>query len=98
MGGGHKKELAPPSCPDDEPEGHYTTETGDDKFVADYAGISIFQVQELDVFTYWQFLRDGVIYNRRQTESGREYLEKCWVAQQTEPDRAMLRKYFGRGS
>lgn len=96
MGGRHKKELAPPSCPDDEQEGHLSAVTGDDKFVADYAGISIFQVQELDVFTYWQFLRDAVIFACQQTESGREYLEKCWVAQQTEPDRKILRKYFGK--
>lgn len=96
MGGGRKKELAPPSCPDDKPEGHYTAETGDDKFVADYAGISIFEVQKLDVFTYWQLLRDAVIYVCRQNEEGRDYLERCWVAEQTEPDRKMLRQYFGK--
>ena len=96
MGSRHKKELAPPSCPDDESEGHYSAVTGDDKFVADYAGVSIFQVQELDVFTYWQFLRDAIIYGCQQTDDGREYLEKCWVAQQTEPDRKMLRQYFGK--
>ena len=94
MGGRHKKELAPPSCPDDEVKGHYAADTGNDKVVADYAGISIFQVQDLDVFTYWQFLCDAVVYNCQQTEEGRDYLEKCWVAQQTEPDRKMLRQYF----
>ena len=96
MGGRHKKELAPPSCPDDGPEGHYTAETGNDKFTADYAGISIFEVQELDVFTYWQLLRDAVIYSCQQTEDGRDYLERCWAAEQTEPDRKALRRYFGK--
>ncbi|HCW79781.1 MAG TPA: hypothetical protein DG942_01590 [Ruminococcaceae bacterium] len=70
--------------------------SGNDKVVADYASISIFAVQELDVFTYWQMLRDAVIYACQQTEPGREYLEKCWAAEQTEPDRKMLRQYFGK--
>ena len=96
MGGRHKKELASPSCSGEEPEGHYTALSGNDKVVASYAGISIFHVQELDVFTYWQLLRDAVIYVCQKTEQGRDYLERCWAAEQTEPDRKMLRQYFGK--
>lgn len=96
MGGRHKKELASPSCPDDEPEGHYVAWSGNDKIVADYAGISIFQVQDLNIFLYWFLLREAVIFECQKTEQGRDYLERCWAAEQTEPDRKMLRQYFGK--
>ncbi|QEY35888.1 hypothetical protein FL966_01800 [Caproiciproducens galactitolivorans] len=89
--------MSVPSCQDSEQnEGHYTAVTGDDKFVADYTGINIFQVQQMDVFTYWQLLRDAVIFTCQQSEQGRDYLERCWAAEQTEPDRKMLRQYFGK--
>jgi hypothetical protein len=31
-----------------------------------------------------------------KSEKGREYLEKCWVLEQTEPDRKALRKKAGK--
>jgi hypothetical protein len=42
-------------------------------------------------------LRDAVVYNCKQTEEGRDYLKKCWLAEQSEPDRDTLRKFFGKG-
>lgn len=50
----------------------------------------------MDIFKYWFLLREAVIYNCMQTEEGQKYLEKCWMADQTEPDRDMLRKVFGK--
>ncbi len=92
-----EKKLTVPSCPEGgKNEGHYTAITGNDKIVADYAGISIFEVQNLDVFSYWFLLREAVIFACQQTEGGRDYLERCWAAEQTEPDRKMLRQYFGK--
>lgn len=45
---------------------------------------------------YWLLLRDAVIHQLSQTQRGREYLEQCWVLEQTEPDRQGLRESFGR--
>jgi hypothetical protein len=50
----------------------------------------------LEVFEYWLLLRDAAIYKYMQTEDGQKYLKKCWILEQTEPDRAALRKKFGK--
>lgn len=67
------------------------------KTITDYAGLDFEQIDNLDIFTYWQLLRDAVIYNAAQTEKGRDWLERCWVAEQKEPDRKTLRELFGSG-
>lgn len=71
-------------------------ETRVEKLVADYAGISLFEVDELCYYTYRLLLRDALIHKCEETESGREYLEKCWILEQTEPDRDKLRDKYGR--
>jgi len=48
----------------------------------------------MEVFEYWLLLRDAVIYNRMQTEEGREYLDNCYRMEQTQPDRKKLREHF----
>lgn len=69
--------------------------TRPEKIVADYAGISIFEAEELCYYTYRLLLRDGVIHMLSATESGREYLDRCWVMEQTAPDRRALREKYG---
>ena len=71
-------------------------ETRAEKLVADYARISVFEVDELCYYTYRLLLRDALIHQCESTESGREYLEKCWILEQTEPDRDKLRDKYGR--
>ena len=66
----------------------------DEKTVAEFTGYDFDRLNNLNVFEFWLLLRDAVVYNCQQTEEGRDYLEKCWVAEQTEPDRGSLRKYF----
>lgn len=78
-------------------EGHYTVTTIEEKLVGDYTGLDFDRIDSLTVFEFWQYLRDAVIYNCMQTEEGREYLDKCWAAEQKDPDRKTLRKYFGKG-
>ena len=56
--------------------------------------MSIPDVLELDIVEYWQYYRDGYIHQLNQTEHGREYLEQCWLLEQTQPDRAALRARF----
>lgn len=64
--------------------------------MADYAGISMIEVNELCYYDYLLLLRDAVIYRCSQTESGREYLEQCWILEQSAPDRKALRKFAGK--
>ena len=33
----------------------------------------------------------------KQSDKGKEYLEDCWLINQTEPDRKALREKFGGG-
>jgi hypothetical protein len=53
-------------------------------------------IGNLDVFNYWSILRDAVIYRYMQSEKGQEYLERCWMLEQTKPDRKRLREKFGK--
>ena len=62
----------------------------------DYTGLNIWQVQELDLDLYLFFMREAFVYEMNQTKDGREYLEKCWIISQTEPDRKAIREKFTR--
>lgn len=64
--------------------------------VSEYTLLSFKEVNELDVFEYWLYLRDSFVYKCKQTEHGLEYLEKCSVLEQTKPDRKSLREKFGK--
>lgn len=63
--------------------------------VAEYTGLNILEVEELDIFDYWQYRRDAFIYKMSQTEEGKEYLDNAWRLEQVEPDRKSLRDQFG---
>ena len=69
---------------------------------ADDLHYSIFSLSEKTVMDYAHLnlglQRDAFIFNLQQTESGREYLEECWLLEQTEPDRKALRGKFGKGA
>lgn len=66
--------------------------------VAEYAGISIPQVRQLDYIQYLIWRRDAYIYMLSRTEAGQEYLDNAWRMEQTEPDRAALRKKLSKGA
>lgn len=40
--------------------------------------------------------REAYIYTLQKTEAGREYLQKCWILEQIEPDRKKLREKFNK--
>lgn len=65
--------------------------------MADYCGIPLSEVWELCLYTYRLLLRDAVIAKLSSTSGGRDYLKKCWILTQTEPDRKRLRAEFGEG-
>jgi len=50
----------------------------------------------MEIFEYWLFLHDAIIYNYMQSEDGREYLDNCWRMEQTEPNRKALREKMRR--
>lgn len=60
--------------------------------VAEYAGLSLYEVRDLDYLYYLTLRRDAFIHKMNQTEKGREYLDNAWRMEQTKPDRAALRK------
>lgn len=65
--------------------------------VAEYAGLSLLQVRELDYLQYLTWRRDAYIYRLSQTEAGQEYLDNAWRMEQTKPDRVALRKKLRKG-
>ena len=66
--------------------------------MAEYAGITIPDTDEFDVFTFWALLRDAIIFNRSQTKDGRTWLKNAWRIRQTEPeDEKLRRKAMGGG-
>ena len=67
-----------------------------DKIVADYMNISLYEVEEMDIYDYLLIRRDAFIQLASRTEAGQKYLENAWRLTQTKPDRARLRKNFGK--
>lgn len=64
--------------------------------MAEYTGLNFLEVSQLDYLQYLVWRRDAFIYKMSRTEAGREYLDNAWRMEQTEPDRAALRKKLGR--
>lgn len=52
---------------------------------------------EIDCYTFQVILKDAFIDRMKQTQEGQEYLENCYLLQQTAPDREALRSHFERG-
>ena len=63
--------------------------------MAEYAGISLLQVRELNYIQYLIWRRDAFIHMLSRTEAGKEYLDNAWRMEQTKPDRQKLRNKFG---
>ena len=66
--------------------------------VAEYARLSLLEVGELDYIQYLIWRRDAFIHRLSQTEAGQEYLDNAWRMEQTQPDRAGLRKKLRKGA
>lgn len=60
--------------------------------VSEYTGLNFLEVERLNYLTYLTWRRDAFIHKLNQTEKGQEYLDNAWRMEQTEPDRAALRK------
>ncbi|MCI2000267.1 MAG: hypothetical protein LKJ75_05140 [Clostridia bacterium] len=84
-----------PTGAGDEEKPYLYTDTEDLKMVADYSRLNFNECLELNCYTYKCLVRDAFIYKMRKTEKGIDYLETCWLLQQTQPDRKKLREKFG---
>ena len=62
----------------------------------DYARLNFLEIEQLPIDVYLGLRRDAFIYKLNKTEKGREYLENCWIMEQTSPDREKLRQRFGK--
>ena len=60
--------------------------------MAEYTGLNFHEVSQLDYVQYLVWRRDAYIHKLNQTEEGKKYLDNAWRMEQTEPDRAGLRK------
>lgn len=65
--------------------------------MADYARISLMEVEQLDYFYYLQLRRDAFIATMERTEAGQEYLQSAWRLSRTDSDREKSRALFGIG-
>lgn len=65
--------------------------------VSEYTGLNFFEVSQLNYLQYLIWRRDAFIHWLSRSEAGQEYLTNAWRMEQTEPDRAKLRKHFGKG-
>lgn len=82
----------------DEQKEFLITETEEVKTVSEYTGFDFEKCLSLDMRTFKCLFRDAFVYQMKQTEEGRKYLEDCYILQQTKPDRKKLRKKFGGDS
>ena len=60
--------------------------------MADYTGLNFHEVRQLEYVQFLTWRRDAFIHLLSRTEKGEEYLDNAWRCEQTEPDRAALRK------
>ena len=70
-------------------------ESIEEKRISEYLGISLLEVENLDVIEFYFFLREAFIYNCMQSEEGQEYLQNAYRLEKTSPDREKLREKFG---
>lgn len=87
--------LQIPYAPSTEKPPYYVPITRDKRMIADYTGLDFKEIESLDIFTYWLYLRDSFVWSLNCTESGRKYLEDAYYYSTSKTDREALRGLFG---
>lgn len=64
--------------------------------MSEFTGLNFLEVEDLPYLKYLVWRRDAFIWWLSRTEKGEEYLDNAWRMEQTEPDRASLRKKLKR--
>lgn len=77
-------------------KGHYSILTFQEKLVRDYTGYTFNEIDELDFYLFWVYLKDAFIYKMNQTDEGLTYLDNAWRLTQKQPDREKLRQKYGK--
>ena len=75
-----------PGKTNNDDEVKYTAYTVSDKLVADYANMSIYDIDKISILDYWLLERDAFIAALSKTKEGREYLNNAYRIKQTEAD------------
>ena len=85
--GDQRPKLRPPPFLFDESEGvKEPISTLDLKYVGEYSGLTIHEVEELGVLEFYLLMHDAIVWNLSQTEDGQKRLERSQRFRQTEPD------------
>ena len=58
--------------------------------------MNFLEVRRLPYIQYLTYRRDAFIDWMSKSEKGEEYLDNAWMMEQTKPDRAALKKRFGK--
>lgn len=74
-----------------EDKAYYENKSSDIKTVSDYTGLNFIEVWGLELFEYWGYLHDAVVWNCSLNDAGKDYLEEAYIFSQKEPDRDKLR-------
>ena len=64
--------------------------------MAEYTGLDFVAIGTLNYIGFLQYKRDAFITMMSKTEKGQEYLNNAWRMTQTQPDRAALRRKYGK--
>lgn len=64
--------------------------------MSEYTGMAFPEVRKLEYIQFLTWRRDAFIWWLSRTEDGQKYLDNAWRLEQTQPDRAALRKQFGK--
>ncbi|MBQ6250165.1 hypothetical protein [Ruminococcus sp.] len=83
--------MVPYSPRKSEDKVYYKCVSSDMKVVSDYTLLDFSQIDGLEVFDYYGYLHDAVVWNCSRSEAGRDYLEDAYMHSRTEPDRAALK-------
>lgn len=74
----------------------YEIKTKIKHLVHEYTGLNFNEIGDLNYLTFLEYRRDAYIHRLDGTAEGREYLRNAWRMEQVEPDRAALRRRFGK--
>ncbi len=87
-----RPKLVMPYYPDaSENKAYFNNPSADVKIVSDYTRLDFNAVEDMEIFGYYGYLHDAVVWNCSRSEAGKEYLEKAYNHSQKEPDRDKLR-------
>lgn len=84
-----------PSTDGSEVKEYLIVNTEDLKIMSDYTRLNFEELLELDCITYKLLFKDAFIHKMKETKEGQDYLEECYILNQTAPERDKLKSKFG---